>query len=199
MIVYNYDADLEVSDTCVRSSLLSWVEAEIANYQISNFFFNRIFVQFYCDVMFMLAWFCFILTFEGFIDIIVTFCYRPTIVVVFYSDTVCGSSLLQWYVLLYVKLYYRLLSCTLVGLCYFMPGQQTPGHCWDAWTADAGTQCWCSQHSQPSHCTLSCAIVQSPVQIRHGKAVGKMRNCGLWNAEGKMRNGNCGKMVWNGG
>ena len=25
MIVYNYDADLEVSDTCVRSSLLSWV------------------------------------------------------------------------------------------------------------------------------------------------------------------------------
>ena len=26
MVVYNYDADLEVSDTCVRSSLLSWVE-----------------------------------------------------------------------------------------------------------------------------------------------------------------------------
>ena len=26
MIVYNYDADLEVSDTCVRSSLLSSVE-----------------------------------------------------------------------------------------------------------------------------------------------------------------------------
>ena len=26
MIVYNYDADLEVSDTCVRSSLLSRVE-----------------------------------------------------------------------------------------------------------------------------------------------------------------------------
>jgi len=26
MIVYNYDADLEVSDTWVRSSLLSWVE-----------------------------------------------------------------------------------------------------------------------------------------------------------------------------
>ena len=26
MIVYNYDADLEVSDTCVRSSLLSWVD-----------------------------------------------------------------------------------------------------------------------------------------------------------------------------
>ena len=25
-IVYNYDADLEVSDTCVRSFLLSWVE-----------------------------------------------------------------------------------------------------------------------------------------------------------------------------
>ena len=25
MIVYNYDADLEVSDTCVRSSLSSWV------------------------------------------------------------------------------------------------------------------------------------------------------------------------------
>jgi len=29
MIVYNYDADLEVSDTCVRSSLLSWVELSI--------------------------------------------------------------------------------------------------------------------------------------------------------------------------
>ena len=28
MIVYNYDADLEVSDTCVRSSLLSWVWVE---------------------------------------------------------------------------------------------------------------------------------------------------------------------------
>ena len=26
MIVFNYDADLEVSDTCVRNSLLSWVE-----------------------------------------------------------------------------------------------------------------------------------------------------------------------------
>ena len=29
MIVYNYDADLEVSDTCVRSSLLSWVWVEL--------------------------------------------------------------------------------------------------------------------------------------------------------------------------
>jgi len=29
MIVYNYDADLEVSDTCVRSSLLSWVESSV--------------------------------------------------------------------------------------------------------------------------------------------------------------------------
>jgi len=29
MIVYNYDADLEVSDTCVRSSLLSWVELTV--------------------------------------------------------------------------------------------------------------------------------------------------------------------------
>jgi len=26
-------------------------------------------------------------------------------------------------------------------------------------------------------------------------AMGKMRNCGMWNAEGKMRNGNCGTMV----
>jgi len=26
MIVYNNDADLEVSDPCVRNSLLSWVE-----------------------------------------------------------------------------------------------------------------------------------------------------------------------------
>ena len=31
MIVYNYDADLEVSDTCVRSSLLSWVELSMDN------------------------------------------------------------------------------------------------------------------------------------------------------------------------
>ena len=30
MIVYNYDADLEVSDTCVRSSLLSRVELVFA-------------------------------------------------------------------------------------------------------------------------------------------------------------------------
>jgi len=30
MIVYNYDADLEVSDTCVRSSLLSWVSVRRA-------------------------------------------------------------------------------------------------------------------------------------------------------------------------
>jgi len=29
MIVYNYDADLEVSDTCIRSSLLSWVELSL--------------------------------------------------------------------------------------------------------------------------------------------------------------------------
>jgi len=29
MIVYNYDVDLEVSDTCVRSSLLSWVELSV--------------------------------------------------------------------------------------------------------------------------------------------------------------------------
>jgi len=26
-------------------------------------------------------------------------------------------------------------------------------------------------------------------------AMGKMRNCGMWNAEGKMRNGNCGTTV----
>jgi len=26
MIVYNNNADLEVSDTCIRNSLLSWVE-----------------------------------------------------------------------------------------------------------------------------------------------------------------------------
>jgi len=32
MIVYNYDADLEVSDTCVRSSLLSWVELSFLNW-----------------------------------------------------------------------------------------------------------------------------------------------------------------------
>jgi len=30
-------------------------------------------------------------------------------------------------------------------------------------------------------------------------AVGKMRNCGLWNVEGKMRNGMCGKLLQNGG
>jgi len=26
-----------------------------------------------------------------------------------------------------------------------------------------------------------------------------MQNCGLQNAEGKMRNGMCGKLLWNGG
>ena len=26
-------------------------------------------------------------------------------------------------------------------------------------------------------------------------AMGKMRNCGMWNAEGKMRNENCGTIV----
>ena len=31
------------------------------------------------------------------------------------------------------------------------------------------------------------------------KAVGKMRNCGMRNAEGKMRNGMCGKLLRNGG
>ena len=30
-------------------------------------------------------------------------------------------------------------------------------------------------------------------------AVGKMRNCGVRNAEGKMRNGMCGKSLRNGG
>ena len=39
MIVYNYDADLEVSDTCVRSSLLScWVELSInSTFQCSHY------------------------------------------------------------------------------------------------------------------------------------------------------------------
>ena len=31
------------------------------------------------------------------------------------------------------------------------------------------------------------------------KAVGKMRNCGMRNAEGKMRNGMCGNLLRNGG
>jgi len=26
------------------------------------------------------------------------------------------------------------------------------------------------------------------------KAVGKMQNCRMWNVEGKMQNGNCGKV-----
>jgi len=30
-------------------------------------------------------------------------------------------------------------------------------------------------------------------------AVGKMQNCGMWTVEGKMQNGNCGMVVWNGG
>jgi len=30
-------------------------------------------------------------------------------------------------------------------------------------------------------------------------AVGKMRNWRIWNAEGKMRNKNCGKVLWNSG
>jgi len=28
---------------------------------------------------------------------------------------------------------------------------------------------------------------------RFSMVMGKMRNCGMWNAEGKMRNGKCGK------
>jgi len=31
------------------------------------------------------------------------------------------------------------------------------------------------------------------------KAVGKMWNCGMRNAEGKMQNGMCGKLLRNGG
>jgi len=47
MIVYNYDADLEVSDTCVRSSLLSWVcPAEMYGCRcVSECIRNRIFMR----------------------------------------------------------------------------------------------------------------------------------------------------------
>ena len=41
MIVYNYDADLEVSDTCVRSSLLSWVELSWRAAQVDDFDYWR--------------------------------------------------------------------------------------------------------------------------------------------------------------
>jgi len=34
MIVYNDDADLKVSDTCVRNSLLSWVAGQLINYKL---------------------------------------------------------------------------------------------------------------------------------------------------------------------
>jgi len=53
--------------------------------------------------------------------------------------------------------------------------------------------------------TLARGVVQAMGQtMRHVKlpvvmAVGKMRNCGMRNAEGKMRNGMCGKLLWNGG
>jgi len=46
-IVYNYDADLEVSDTCVRSSLLSWVELSWQSYlfpRIVGYISNSVFV-----------------------------------------------------------------------------------------------------------------------------------------------------------
>ena len=36
-----------------------------------------------------------------------------------------------------------------------------------------------------SHCAVD--------DDRMNAAVAKMRNCGMWNAEGKMRNGNCGR------
>ena len=56
MIVYNYDADLEVSDTCVRSSLLSWVELSCTVMWKTFVFYERIkwlidwliVVRFYC-------------------------------------------------------------------------------------------------------------------------------------------------------
>jgi len=35
--------------------------------------------------------------------------------------------------------------------------------------------------------------------LHKGKAVGKMRNCGMRNAEGKIRNGMCGIFLRNGG
>jgi len=38
MIGYNYDAELEVSDTCVRSSLLSWVELSWVEHKRRNEF-----------------------------------------------------------------------------------------------------------------------------------------------------------------
>jgi len=45
MIVYNYDADLEVSDTCVRSSLLSWVELSGIYLYGQNFNINKTYIQ----------------------------------------------------------------------------------------------------------------------------------------------------------
>jgi len=44
-------------------------------------------------------------------------------------------------------------------------------------------------------------VASSGEGSRHGSqmaftwAMGKMRNCGMWNAEGKMRNENCGTMT----
>ena len=48
------------------------------------------------------------------------------------------------------------------------------------------------------------SFIEQPVSTKFfelvtQQAVGKMRNCGLRNAEGKMRNGMYGKLMWNGG
>ena len=73
MIVYNYDADLEVSDTCVRSSLLSWVAAEkraqftysyhdnLFCHSVSMVLFTCVFWSMVNFVMFCFGYFIFII------------------------------------------------------------------------------------------------------------------------------------------
>ena len=56
LIVYNYDADLEVSDTCVRSSLLSWVIVKTASSRNSLFVaVSTSVVRFVCVFVFLMC------------------------------------------------------------------------------------------------------------------------------------------------
>jgi len=57
----------------------------------------------------------------------------------------------------------------------------------------------CISGSNPLDPFLLAPQIRLSFTIVHVEAVGKMRNCGMWNAEGKMRNGNCGKIMWNSG
>ena len=54
------------------------------------------------------------------------------------------------------------------------------------------------QHSNGSPLLNDVRTLPSEIQQRKIMGVGKMRNCGMRNAESKMRNGPCGKVPRNG-